>query len=365
MLQVIKKHQLEAFRSSLLGLFQNAAWKDEERYLSTPGGALPKTEIRWNEEVGLWAYFHPEPFDGRGRWGSWFGSQIGEATDKLGPSIEINLALDPQDRVVAGRALIDEDGRYYLAHKGILGGGRGGQMSMAEFGARIRGFVREPVLHEDGREEMVIVIGALDDAGLLGRLRAFVEECERLRELARDRAGEELDEDDSRMPGTFSGENGDIGTGTGGGSDPITIDRLHGRVVNALHAQLKRHKIVTTNATALCMRPDLYLPRKGGGMDILFEVKASSDTQSWFTGIGQLVVYGSGFQPAPMRVLVVPTPRQDPAFAKALDQLSITVVTFTEKEGGEIFFEGLSSIIKAAQDCPSREPPCVIKISRS
>ncbi len=349
MLNVIKKRQLKAFRSTLRGLFEGAGWRDEVRNLSTPGGPLPESEIRWNRRAALWAYFHPKPFGGRGRWGCWFGSDVGEPSDKLGPSIEINIALDPQDRVVAGRALVDEDGRFYLAHKGILGGGRGGQMSMAEFGARIRGFVREPVLHEDGREELVFVIGALDDENFLSRLKAFVRECERLRELARDRAGEELDEDDPRMPGAFSEENGDIGTGTGRSSDPVTINRLHGRVVNALHALLKRHRIITTNATALSMRPDLYLPRKGGGMDILFEVKASSDTQSWFTAIGQLLVYGSGVQPAPMRVIVVPTARQDPAFTKTLGQLSIAVVTFTQDEDEGIAFDGLAPIINAAR----------------
>ncbi len=33
----------------------------------------------------------------------------------LGPSIEINLPLDPNDRVTAGRSLVDEDRRLYLA----------------------------------------------------------------------------------------------------------------------------------------------------------------------------------------------------------------------------------------------------------
>lgn len=349
MLHVIKKSQLKTFRSSLEGSFAAPGWETLEHNLSTPGGALPGAEIQWNEKAGLWAYFHPELFGGRGRWGCWFGSDPGSFPDKLCPSIEINLAREPEDRVVAGRALVDEDGRLYLGHKGILGGGRGGQMSMAEFGVRIRGFVREPILHKDGREEQVFVIGALDADDFLTRLLAFVSECERLREFARDRAGEEIDEDDPRMPGEFIPENDTIGTGTGRGYDQIEINRRHGRVVNALHAELKRRKISTTNATTQSMRPDLYRASKDGRMDILFEVKASSDTQSWFTAIGQLVVYGAGVQPTPRRVLVVPTVRQDPAFTKALSQLSISIVTFAEGARGKITFDGLDPIINSAK----------------
>ena len=76
-------------------------------------------------------------------------------------------------------------------------------------------------------------------------------------------------------------------------------------------------------------------------MTTLFEVKASSDTQSWFTAIGQLVVYSGSGDPLPRRIFVCPADRKHPAFRKALEHLQIRLVTFEVNARGEICFCGL------------------------
>ncbi|MBP2301890.1 hypothetical protein [Azospirillum picis] len=328
------------------------------RRLTWPGGAFDQAELYWRPREKLWAYFSEEPEGGQPRWLCWFGREIGESGQTIGPSIEINLPLDPGNRQIAGRSLVDASGKLYLGHKGGLGGGRGGQMRMEEFAARIKGFVREPILLPGDREDRVFVVGALEDPDFLIRLRAYVQECARLRAFAKARAAaagesaagnsagtgtDENDEDDGE--GGFTPENALDGTGSGHPGDIHSIRRVHGRVVNALRKKLGKKAV---NGTHSEMRPDLYVLGPGKSMTLLFEVKASSDTQSWFTAIGQLLVYGAGSTPAPRRVLVCPALRSDPNFQKVLADLAITVVTFKEEAGGRITFDGLDALQDAA-----------------
>ncbi|MAB14145.1 MAG: hypothetical protein CMI59_09605 [Parvibaculum sp.] len=91
------------------------------------------------------------------------------------------------------------------------------------------------------------------------------------------------------------------------------------------------------------MKPDLYLLHDRA-MSVLFEVKASSDTQSLFTALGQLVVYGAGEATPPKRVLVCPAMPRDPLFRKAIDMLDVKVVTFTLK-GKSVDFDGLKEAL--------------------
>ncbi len=341
MLSVCGSNRVKNLRHDLKSLFAPQVVEVLRRRLSTPGGPIPDASLMWRKDVGLWAYFHPEPFKGR-RWPCWYGTDPGKTGKTLGPSIEINLPLDPNDRVTAGRSLVDEDRRLYLAHKGGLGGGRDGHMKMAEFAQRIRGFVPEPVLHADEREEHVFVIGALDEGDFLWRLASYVRECERLRAWAKKSVGWRTSGEDvgNRDMPRFSEENGSTGTGTGRPYDEIVIRRLHGRVVNALHKKLLELGVNTTNATKYAMRPDLYVPEGDGRMSVLFEVKASSDPQSWFTALGQLVVYGAHQSPPPRRLLVVPAPLKNSAFPKALKELSVTLITY-DAEADPIEFFGL------------------------
>jgi hypothetical protein len=243
----------------------------------------------------------------------------------------------------AGRVLLDEDGHLYLGHRGGLGGGRGGQMSVEEFSREIRGFVREE-FEAPGRSrpEKAFVIAAASASDLIPRLHAYVSECARIREEKRNAANVSPNPDvqDGVSKG-FTDEYGEDGTGAGTGERDII--RLHARVVNALA------KLVpgAANSSWDDMRPDLYVARVGA-MTTLFEVKASSDTQSWFTAIGQLVVYSGSKSPPPQRIFVCPADRKHPAFRKALESLNIRLVTFEVGARGVIRFDGLERALPPA-----------------
>lgn len=351
---VSSEDQVRLVRDELRNLFLDGKAAALPRRLTFPGpdGPLDGT-IYWRADLGLWGYFSPAPV-GTGketpRWLCWFGVDPGAEGAALTPNVEINLPVVPGYRAVFGRSLIDDEGRLFLAHKGGLGGGQGGQVKLKDFHARIRGFAPEPVLHADEREELVLVIGAIGSSTFLDRLHDFVEECRRLREDARkrhkraadDSADENLDSTDDDEGG-FTPENGTAGTGerrTG----QFEINRLHGHVVNALEKALKTLGCKGINKRKGALRPDLYLCDPSGKMKTLFEVKVSSDTQSWFTALGQLLVYGA--RDKPRRILVAPAPLQNSDFEIAMRQHNVALVTFREQAGKRITFFGLEEAAK-------------------
>ncbi len=333
-------------RNQLRTLFRENATAAVRRRLTTPGGVEDDALIYWVELEhgrGIWAHFGAPPGRDENRWICWFGVYLGRVKNEaLVPAVEINLPKAP-DIGIAGRVLIDEQGQLYLGHRGGLGGGRSGNMPVKEFARRIRGFVTEEfVVPNRSGSELAFLIAAADDPDLLRRLHAYVSECARLRREKRAEASE-LTRLEEKLPSTkpeavFNPEAGTDGSGTGSGEREIV--RLHGRVVNALQRLVQG----LVNSARDDMRPDLYLIQRDR-MAALFEVKASSDTQSWFTAIGQLLVYPNGQKPPPRLIFVCPADRRHPAFRGALERLNIFLVTFTVEEPERVSFSGLESAL--------------------
>lgn len=340
-MRTITAGKLRAFRTELRSVFDAPSTQRLRRTLTTPGGAIPNAEILWRPDIGLWAYFRRQPYDDR-RWLCWYGLDPGEEGRSLRPAIEINLHFDPAAKQVSGRALTDPlTGDFWLGHRGGLGGGRGGQMKIDDFARQIRGFARDVIQLGEDREEEVFVIGRLAAPDFLEQLHADVSECERLRELAR--AGKSANSPVGGVDGDFRPECDQDGFQQRSAAEVRMIRRRHGRIVNALKVELGARAI---NRSFARMRPDLYFAGPSETMTTLFEVKASSDTQSWFTALGQLVVYGAGQPKPPRRVLVCPTPLRDPAFGMALKALGVRLVTFKEDKKGGFAFEGLAAALK-------------------
>jgi hypothetical protein len=347
MLKAVSRNEVETVRNLVFSEFSRSNHKIKRRRISSPGGVIA-ADLYWLPQLGLWGHFSDRAYGQLGQWNCAFGTSVGSDNDTLYSTIEINLAVDPLDRVIAGRAIKDDAKGYYLGHKGLLGGGRGGQMSMQSFRNSIKGWVPEAIELESGKEEYVFVIGQLGQVGFLQKLKAFVDEAERLRAYARTLkgAGSQIstkpESSSGSQSGYFRSENAQDGTGTGRPYTSVEIRRLHGRVVNALQEKLGRRAI---NSTYNDMRPDLYIKNASGEMEVLFEVKASSDTQSWFTALGQLLVYGASQSKTPQRILVCPAVRSDPNFRRALQDQKISVMTFQESREG-IVFNGIEDLKK-------------------
>jgi len=210
--------------------------------------------------------------------------------------------------------------------------------------------VREPFTLTDGREDLAFIIGPTDSPSLLVKLADFVGECDRLRELARNG---QISKHAPGQRGTIVSGEDSFAAENEGTSPPITVERgeivwRHGKVLNALASTLKNLGHVVSNTRSDDdARPDLYI-EENGRMTTLFEVKAFSDSQSLFTALGQLVVYGAGQQPGPRRVLVCPERPEGERFRNALKELKVAVATHQIGPDGYVEFKGLEEALKKA-----------------
>ncbi|MGE3147309.1 MAG: hypothetical protein AB7K35_17205, partial [Pseudorhodoplanes sp.] len=146
----INSEELARFRSQLIQAFEAQPHELPIRNLTTPGGPIPRAQLYWVPSRKIWAFFREHLEDYDNKWICWFGTSLSHDGQAMVPSIEINLSFDPQNRATAGRALKDQNGIRYLGHKGGLGGGRGGQMTILDFARKVRGFVREPIQLREG-----------------------------------------------------------------------------------------------------------------------------------------------------------------------------------------------------------------------
>lgn len=154
------------------------------RTVTFPGthGPIKDAEVVWRKREEFWVYFQELPT----RYWCAFGTCSGLPSETLNISVEINPPREGVNRFVYGQIVRDEAGEYYLAHKGGLGGGRGGTVRIDEFWR----LFREPVLQtvtweEKGLQTRMHIVGRIGSPELYQGLHHFVHEAERIRHLAR------------------------------------------------------------------------------------------------------------------------------------------------------------------------------------
>ena len=309
--------------------------------ISTPGGTLDDALVMSRPDLGIWGHIGTTPVNGS-RYYCGFG--IGEPSWQT--AIEINI---PTARLMScnGQIVEDEDGSLFLAHKGGLGGGKY-SVQRAHFVNLIRGFEREPV--QDGNEELQLyVLGQLSNEELPERLPAYVEEANRIRELRREEAGYGsalksvgLPPDPGVQDSGLVLENDKDGVYTI--ERQIEFRRLHAVVQKALAKRLAAANLKPkTKRLAGNIAPDLFLCDERGEMTVLFEIKVPMGSQSTFTAIGQLLVYGANQPKAPRAILVSRSKPAGKLFAASLAKHAIEHLQYTLSEDG-VTFENLETL---------------------
>ncbi len=154
------------------------------RTVTFPGthGPIKDAEIIWRKNEKFWAFFRDLPT----RYWCAFGTKMGLPSEALNISVEINPPRCGVNRFVYGQIVRDEAAHYHLAHKGGLGGGRGGTVTIEDFWQLFRNPERQFVTwKEDGRQAKIHIIGKIGSPKLPHKLGHFIHEADRIRQLAR------------------------------------------------------------------------------------------------------------------------------------------------------------------------------------
>ncbi len=259
--------------------------------------------------------------------------------------VQLNFPAENYNRRVAGAFVVDENGDYFVAHRGKLTKGKAG-LHKAKV---LREFASQTVVVQDKNQTIkVILVSALDDHDLAERLWRFAEEA---REVATRIASENIERTSigsssdaannksTRNPvltlRAYFDEYAGSGRFKGNSGGKRVVE--HGDIVKMLEAKLKdRGTSLKSQAIDLAIVSDKVID--------LYEVKTSARTTDLYTGVGQLLIHGEciyeSLRLKVRRHLVLPEMPHSMYSKHITGKAGINIVTFT-KTGSAYQFHGL------------------------
>lgn len=286
------------------------------RTIGHAGGNLPNAKIYWLPRHEIWSYVSA-PRD-LGRHWICFGEEI-EASS-LSITVECNPPLSGVNRQTAGAFLADGNDLYF-AHSGKIGGGRKG-IGMTNF---LDWYLKDSrgtqeVFWPDGKPRKMIILGKIGSAHFPATLARFVKKVGEFKRAAT------LNETPPPPDISFSAEFG------GKKTYEISKSTVEANVTHNLVVDEIERRIATRFKSGNSQQVDLFVANQKQQTIALFEVKTSTDTTSFYGGVGQLSIHGANLTAGTPRVLVIPSPPVA-KFAEALKKLGIVVLNYELTEG--------------------------------
>lgn len=307
----------------------------ERKTIGDRSGAISRN-LFIREDLGIW--MAPSAVVERGYVWMPFGVLPIQPSKNLSVVVQINRVGTPDGHPVAGTLAADPSGAQWICHSGGVGGGRPGIGKRAFLAWS--GIETVPVTTPNGGSRRVIPLGRVGDPNLPHDIAAFV------KQVAAFKAGRRAP---ARRRGTRKPPPGlaavtrepDQST-TVEGRRGYEMHRLHGTLCNCLIDAIASVRKDIGNDRAR----DLFVG-KPQRPEIQFEIKPSSDTQSVYTAIGQLMLHGTQ-TPARRRVIVLPDPVKPP-LRGSFRKLGIELVTFSVTRG-QVRFRGLDTLLPGTPD---------------
>lgn len=318
MLEMIERAAAKKAAQTQMVSLVRAVWPNRQKRVVTWRPSSTELWIQHNNEYWFTSSEIDAGADGHRHWNS-----LGIYSDKgsLSISIEINIPIDKNTRRISGFFACDpRSKRLYLMHDGGIGGGRKGIGRDAFLEATN---ARPQEVQTSSGVRTGLIVAPLDaryfEAGLSSYLRNVIA----FKTAVADNRPLQLPAD---LPDgmkyidyyrEFSGEK------TGGG-DRFTYESRHGDVVDALVKWIGSQGIVGKFQKSVLV--DLAV-RHQGELVTVFEVKSSTDRQSLYTAIGQLMVH-SGEAKRVQRYMVIPAGAVPDDICGCLEALSIRIIRY-------------------------------------
>lgn len=238
-------------------------------------------------------------------------------------TVEINPPLKGSTKQVSGLFAKDKQSdTYFLLHRGRIGGGKKG-IGKTAFETWYRGkWVNV------GDNERVILVGTLGASDLIYQIREFVAEVSKFKSEV---DSEQLSRQPVRQDKMLTFDPEFSGRKSGKRRSSFEYDTYHGLVVSALEQKYKREHVMDKHKTFNTQMIDLGIQADGRTKHI-FEVKSSSDRQSIYSGIGQLILHSSGSS-AIKKTLVLPSGNNTKELTTMLRQIDIEVLYYEINNG--------------------------------
>jgi hypothetical protein len=288
-----------------------------------PGGHL-ENEVYYRK--GLWFSTLKSDDAQVPRYWNAFGTGKREGGHQI-ITVEINPPIEDLTKQVSGLFAKDKQSNtYFVLHRGRIGGGKKGIGKTAFEGWYHGTWVN--VMDEDGNSEKVILVGTLRSSDLVYQIQEFVAEVSRFKnEVSSGKFSRHPMRKDKIL--TFDPEF--YGRKSGKKRSSFEYDTYHGLVVSALEQKYKGEHVTDKHTTFNTKMIDLGI-QADGRTKYIFEVKSSSDRQSIYAGIGQLMLHSLGSS-AIKKTLVLPVGNNVKELTTVLRQIGIELLYYEISNG--------------------------------
>lgn len=327
MLEMIEQPTAKKRAQTLMVSLVRKVWPNRQKRL-----------VAWRpSSTELWIQHNNEYWFGTSQVGAddgvhrhWNSFGVYRRAGNLSISVEINIPIEDNTRRISGFFARDRDSEIlYLMHDGGIGGGRKGIGRDAFMEAAN---ARPQKVQTSTGVRIGLIVAPLEahhfEAGVSSYLCNVIDFKAAVAEGHSPQAIQGLPADTgyAEYYREFSGAK------TGGG-DRFTYESRHGDIVHALLDWVPSQGIVGKIQKSVLV--DLAV-RHHGELVTVFEVKSSTDRQSLYTAIGQLMVHSANAEGV-QRYLVIPAGRIPDDIGGCLAALSIRVIRY-EIDGRVISF---------------------------
>jgi len=295
--------------------------------LGHPGGTM-KAKVSWSESLGIWI-FHKKISESR----FWHAFGIGKPSGSSPVPItcEINFPIRGIDRRIGGALAADRDGRIFVIHRGILGGGKKG-VGKSLFADHYRGVWT--IMGDGPVETSVALIGTLNSPLFVRQVTQFIRKIDMIKNTFSSRSSqlemtfEELSFREEHIG--MSHTRPEINPG-------FACD--HGLIIKDLHDALIRLGSKSAND----LERDLFIANKKGEITTVFQVLTDLSENSIQQGVAHLLLANTDLPERPQLILIIPEAINQSLEAK-LKKLGIDMLVY-EWQKEQAVFPGLPALI--------------------
>lgn len=328
MLEMIEDQATKEHAQALLVSLVSRVWPNRQTRFVAWRPSSAELQIQHNDEYWFGSMEIGKDDGVHRHWNS-FG--IYDPDGNLGISVEINIPINDNTRRVSGFFARDQDSEtIYLMHDGGVGGGR-------------KGIGRDAFLQASSAKPLNVrtstgiriglIVAPLETRHFEAGVSSYLSKVIAFKAAV---AGGRPPQPVYDLPAgmgygdyyrEFSGEKS-------GGGERFTYESRHGDIVHALVDWTTSQGVSGTPQKNVLV--DLAV-RYQGSLTAVFEVKSSTDRQSLYTAIGQLMVHSAKAEGV-QRYLVIPSGKIPEDIQGCLGALSIQVI-FYRIEGRSIRFD--------------------------
>lgn len=318
---ITKRKEVEAYRKQLKENLDTITTKKIPVRYSSRNGISNEEIASYSDQYNIWWYFSGK----EDQYWNPFGKDEPKPHKAVTGRCQINMNKEGLNRSIGGAFAKDDNGRLYLMHNGTIGGGKTG-ISKNPF----LDWYPAPLLDIDfeGEKAKYFIVAEFGSPNFFEQISFFVHQVYDFKE-SRGRASQNVKVNSKRNKILQNGES-DLRNPYSLPERTVIPSADHARITNSLLENLTNNGYDAKRTRLI----DACIIDRQDDISHIFEVKSLLTTQSLYTAIGQLMMYGLRHE---AKYYLVVENTISPKLIADVSELEIAVIMFRWENKQPIF----------------------------